>query len=153
MFKKVITIFLITSMFISSVYAGNFNVKLDKIYPSGDKMLISFNEGKNSALLVLVKEEGKPAVLLTKIFKPGSSYPCYYSNPTNTEVMVYDDNGDAHKFLDDTNSKIQAENDAKAAVISKNQADNEFVGAMILLVLVVVIIAALASVASTPAAP
>jgi hypothetical protein len=127
MIKRIIAVFLIMIMFCSGVFAGNFTVKLEKIYPAGNKMMVSWEEGKKSALLVAVKEEG-PTVNLTTHFKVGGMYPASYTNNLYTELIVYDDNGNTQKFIDDTNSRLLEEakaKDAKAQEEAQLKSDQE----------------------------
>lgn len=159
--KQLITILLITCLFCSPLRAGDSStLTLEKIYPTNDKMLITWTESKRSVVLVAVKE-GNQAVNLTKYFKAGNTYPATYTDNTYTEVMVYDNSGDPHKFKDDVNFRkyeeakaAQAKKDAEAkAQAEKQAAENapgEVIGIVLAVTLVVVLLAVIVAIASIP---
>lgn len=110
-------------------------------------MMISWNEGKNSSVIVAVREDDK-LINLTRYFKVGSIYPASYNSMT--ELIVYDENGNPHKFYDDTNARKAQEAQLKAEQEAAARAPGEMVGVVIAITLVVVILAVLVAVASTP---
>jgi hypothetical protein len=101
MLKKAIISLLISCLIISPVFAkassNSFNVKVEYIYTEGDKMIISWDEGKEKHTVFPVKED---PINLPNYYKAGESYPA--SNPT-TQMRVYDNSNDPHLFNLDAN--------------------------------------------------
>jgi len=108
MLKKTIVYILISCLSFSAAFAevayavapGSFAVKVDYIYSDGNRMIISWNEGKEKHTLYPVTEGGNPINLLT-YYKAGKLYPA--SSPT-TQMRVFDENGNTHLFNIDTNT-------------------------------------------------
>jgi hypothetical protein len=106
MFKKTIVYILISCFVFSPVFAisqptpGSFNVKVEYIYTDGDRMIVSWNEGKEKHTLFPVKEGNDP-INLPNYYKTGELYPA--SNPT-TQMRVYDNSNNPHLFNLDANA-------------------------------------------------
>jgi len=108
MIKKAIICVLISCFVFSPAFAevtyavapGSFAVKVEYIYSDGNRMIISWNEGKEKHTLYPVTEGGNSLNLLT-YYKAGKLYPA--SSPT-TQMRVKDDSGNTHLFNIDTNT-------------------------------------------------
>ena len=158
--KKILSLLLVVCMFCAPLRADSSTLKVDTIYPTNDKMLIVWTETKRNVVLVAVKEDNN-TVALNKFFKVGSTYPASYSDATYTEVIVYDNAGEAHRFKDDVNVLIsqkakakeaQKEAEAKAAAEKRaaESAPGEVMAAVLGITLAVILIVVIASIASMP---
>lgn len=111
MLKKTIVYLLISCLLVSAAFAkagttpGSFNVKVEYIYSEGNRMIVSWNEGKEKHTLFPVTEGGNP-INLINCYLAGESYPA--SNPT-TQMRVYDNSNNPHLFnLDGNTGTVQA---------------------------------------------